>query len=253
MALTAASYEGLLALLRNEPFTDINVDALSRWAFHLTSLDGLHRALLYTPQHLFSYSLLLVMLLLVMRRVPLDRATATVCGLLLGGMAGTSIVTAMLAGPWLVLVLFLRRRSARSFLGLAAWTTTTALTLLAWFVALGFFGGAGGALILRVPAWPELFSVLALDAGALMLLVALRRRPRSAFEGETALLAGLALFAILFLDLEGYEGVWMAWRAGKRSARLPRYPGGGDARKRNPSTPWAHRRSGPSDDRARRL
>ena len=214
VALTAASYEGLLVLLRKESFTDINVDALSRWAFHLTSLDGLHRSLLYTPQHLFSYSLLLVLLLLVMRRVPLDRATATVCGFLLGGMAGTSIVTAMLAGPWLVLVFFLRRRSARSFLGVAAWTTTTALSLLAWFVALGFFGDAGGALVLRVPAWQELVSLLALDAGALVLLLALRRRPRSVLEGEIALLAGMALVAILFLDLEGYEGVWMAWRAG---------------------------------------
>jgi hypothetical protein len=27
-------------------------------------------------------------------------------------------------------------------------------------------------------------------------------------------LAGLALLAVLFLDLKGYEGVWMAWRAG---------------------------------------
>jgi hypothetical protein len=214
IALTAASYEGLLALLRHEPFTDINVDALARWAFQWTSLDGLHRSLLYTPQHLFSYSLLLVLLLLVIRREPSDRTTAVFSGSLLGGMAGTSIVTAMLAGPWLVWVLFWRRRNWRSFLGLAFWTTSSALALLVWFVLLGYFGEAGSALTFRVPAWPELVSVLGLDAGALFLLAASRRGRRSSLEWEVMLLAGLALVAVLFLDLRGYEGVWMAWRAG---------------------------------------
>jgi hypothetical protein len=130
-------------------------------------------------------------------------------------MAGTSIVTAMLAGPWTVGVLFFRSPSVRRFLDLSVWTAAPALLLLAGYVALGFFGDAGGALSLRSPRWPELFSVLLLDCGALVLLC-LYRLPSGfhRFDREIGALAGLALLAVLFLDLKGYEGVWMAWRAG---------------------------------------
>jgi hypothetical protein len=67
--------------------------------------------------------------------------------------------------------------------------------------------------VARAARWAELPAVLLFDCGALVLLVALRRR----FERrdlEIGALAVLALLAVLFLDLEGYEGIWMAWRAG---------------------------------------
>jgi hypothetical protein len=119
----------------------------------------------------------------------------------------------MLAGPWLVLVLFLRERSLGRFLALSFWIALPALSLLAWYFALGFFGEAGSALVTRTPRWAELPALLLFDCGALVLLVALRRRfERRDFE--IGALAAFALLAVLFLDLEGYEGVWMAWRAG---------------------------------------
>ncbi|HEY7699468.1 MAG TPA: hypothetical protein VIE88_13685 [Vicinamibacteria bacterium] len=225
VGLLAVSYEGLLTLLRSAlgegSFRDTNVDAFGRWVLGLVSLDGLHRSVLYTPQHLFSYSLLLVLLVLVHRGEPRNRSGSVLLGALLGGMAGTSIVTAMLAGPWTVGVTFFRRDrqdpqgSFRRVLALSLWTAAPALLLLAGFMALGFFGGASGSLTLRVPKWPELFSVLALDCGALSLLC-LYRIPSGfrRFDRELAALALLSLLAVLFLDLEGYEGVWMAWRAG---------------------------------------
>ncbi len=130
-------------------------------------------------------------------------------------MAGTSIVTAMLAGPWTLGVLFFRSPSVRRFLDLSLSIAAPALVLLAGYVGLGFFGDAGGALSLRSPRWPELFSVLTLDCGALVLLCLYRlSRGFRPFDGEIGALAGLALAAVLFLDLKGYEGVWMAWRAG---------------------------------------
>jgi hypothetical protein len=219
VTLLAVSYEGLLTLARHlsgaGSFRETNVDAFGRWVLGLVSLDGLHRSVLYTPQHLFSYSLLVVLLVLVLRGEPRDRAGALLLGVLLGGMAGTSIVTAILAGPWTIGVMFFRRESFRRFFDLSLWTAGPALLFLAAYVALGFFGDAGGALTLRSPRWPEPFSVLVLECGALCLLCAYRlstgfRR----FDREVAALAGLALLAVLFLDLEGYEGVWMAWRAG---------------------------------------
>ncbi len=217
ITLFAVSYEGLLTLvggfLGAGSFRDTNVDAFGRWVLGLVSLDGLHRSVLYTPQHLFSYSLLVVLLVLVLRGEPRDRAGAVLLGGLLGGMAGTSIVTALLAGPWMASVLFLRSPSFRRFLEISLWTAAPALLLLSSYVVLGFFGDAGGALSLRLPRWPELFSVLLLDCGALCLLCAFRAGFRR-FDFELAALAGLALLAVLFLDLTGYEGVWMAWRAG---------------------------------------
>jgi hypothetical protein len=210
--VAAASYEGLFAL---GSFRDMNVDAFGRWALGLVSLDGLHRAVLYTPQHLFSYSLLVVLLVLLHRGEPRDRWGAALLGALLGGMAGTSIVTALLAGPWTLGVLFFRERSLSRFIELSFWTAAPALVLLGCFLALGFFGDAGGALTLRIPRWPEPFSVLLLDCGALCLLCLFRARiPFGRFDREVLALAGLALLAVLCLDLKGYEGVWMAWRAG---------------------------------------
>ena len=213
IVIGAVSYEGVLALVRSEPWTDINVDALSRWVFELISLDGLHRSMLYTPQHLFSYSLLLVLILLLVRGEPKDVRGAVLCGVLLGGMAGTSIVTAMLAGPWFVVVLW-RRRAEVPFLTTACVATATAFGFLAWYVVLGFFGDAGAALTVRVPRALELPSILMLDAGALCVLAVSRWRRRRPFDVELVMLAALALVAVLFLDLRGYEGVWMAWRGG---------------------------------------
>ncbi len=217
--LVAASWEGLAVIARagwlGEPlgsFRDTNLDAFSRWVFELTSLDGLHRSLLYTPQHLFSYSLLLILVLLVLRGEPRGVGSSLLSGALLGGMAGTSIVTAMLAGPWLVWVRWSRGGSVGSCLADLAVLGATSLACLGWYFELGFFGDAGSALILRGPQLLEIPALVAFECGPLLLLaVAAVARPTTR---PFSLLAGMALLAILFLDIRGYEGIWMAWRAG---------------------------------------
>ncbi|HSF16708.1 MAG TPA: hypothetical protein VLK65_14260 [Vicinamibacteria bacterium] len=213
VAIASASFDGVLVLLSPGAWTDSNVDAFGRWALESTSLDGLHRSILYAPQHLFSYSLLVILIALVLDGKPRDRRTAVLCGILLGGMAGTSIVSAMLAGPWLVLLLFLRRESLEEFLVLSGTATLVALMFLGWYFAIGFFSGAATALTFRVPQVLELISVPLIDCGALLLLLLFRRKLER-IDGEVAALAILALAAVFFVDLKGYEGVWMAWRAG---------------------------------------
>jgi hypothetical protein len=206
----------LRAGLGVESWTQVNLDAFSRWVLGLVSLDGLHRSILYTPQHLFSYSLLVLLIVLVTRGEPRDRRTAVLAGALLGGMAGTSIVTAMLAGPWLLLVIGLRSASLRRFVELSIWTAVPALVLLAWYVVLGFFGDAGGVLALRSPRLMELPAVLLIEAGALFFLLMLRigKKRLERRDFELLALSAASLAAVLLLDIEGYEGVWMAWRAG---------------------------------------
>jgi len=220
--LAAASYEGAAALAKAVAageslgsFRELNVDAFSRWVLQLTSLDGLYRSLLYTPQHLFSYSLLLVLMLLVVLPPCQTRPGAgasLLAGALLGGMAGTSIVTAMLAGPWLVLMILRRSESLRAALEPLLLVGVASLGCLAWFFHLGFFSEAGAALVLRRPLAAELPALALLEVGPLLLLAA--PALREARARSMALLAGLALMAVLTLDIAGYEGLWMAWRAG---------------------------------------
>lgn len=211
--LGAVGFDGLVALLRNEPWRNVNVDAISRWVFELISIDGLHRSLLYTPQHLFSYSLLLVLILVLIRGGPRDLQEAILAGVLLGGMAGTSIVTAMIVGPWFVVVSWRRRRGVSSFPSVLV-ATVTSLGLLFWYFHLGFFGGASEALTFRVPMVLEFLSVILLDVGALFLILLTRRMSQIEFDWDLLLLATLSISTVLFVDVRGYEGVWMAWRAG---------------------------------------
>lgn len=217
--LAAASYEGVALLIRSlwvgDPsggFRNMNVDAFSRWVFELTSLDGLHRSLLYTPQHLFSYTLLLILILLVLRGQPRGLRSSALAGFLLGGIAGTSIVTAMLAGPWLVAVRVARRgallTTVRDLVGIGL----VSLGCLGWYFVLGFFGEAGAALALRQPRLLEVPAILIIECGALLLLSLPAWFERRSLP--LVVLAAMSLLAVLSLDIRGYEGVWMAWRAG---------------------------------------
>ncbi len=219
IGVAAASYEGLAALVRaawiGEPlgsFRDMNVDAFSRWFFELTSLDGLHRSLLYTPQHLYSYSLLLILVLLLYRGEPRGIASSILAGVVLGAMAGTSIVTAMIAGPWLVMGRTMEGGQKSYLLRDLFIVGTTALAFLGWYFALGFFDEAGGALVPRVPRLAEVPALLLLEAGPLFFLGLPALADR--YARPITALAGMALMAILFMDIGSYPGVWMAWRAG---------------------------------------
>jgi hypothetical protein len=219
IGLVAASYEGMAALLRSlwlgeslGAFRNMNLDAFSRWFFELTSLDGLHRSLLYTPQHLYSYSLLLILVLLVYRFEPRGVASSILAGGILGGMAGTSIVTAMIAGPWLVMGRIMEGGQKSSMFRDLFIMAATALACLGWYFELGFFGEAGGALVPRLPRLAEMPALLLLEAGPLFLLALPALGERHA--RPIASLAAMALMAILFMDIGSYPGVWMAWRAG---------------------------------------
>jgi hypothetical protein len=214
--LAAASYEGVSILLRSfwtgGSFRDLNVDAFTRWVFGLTSLDGLHRSLLYTPQHLFSYSLLLILILLVVRGKTRGLELSSFAGLLLGGMAGTSIVTAMLAGPWYAGVRVASGGDKRSLMRDLVGMGLVSSACLGLYFVLGFFGEAGAALFVRRPRLLEVPAILILECGALLLLGLPAWFDRRAWPW--LVLAAMSLLAVLSLDIRGYEGIWMAWRAG---------------------------------------
>jgi hypothetical protein len=89
---------------------------------------------------------------------------------------------------------------------------TVSFACLAWYFALGFFGGAGSALSIRSPKAFEIPALLLLECGPLVILAAVAwKNPRLR---PVAVLAAMSFLAVLTLDIRGYEGVWMAWRAG---------------------------------------
>jgi hypothetical protein len=68
--LFAGSYEGLYSIYhlrsKNLPlsrFTDLNIDAITRWLWRTPQIDTMFRALLYAPQHLLVLTLMLMVLL----------------------------------------------------------------------------------------------------------------------------------------------------------------------------------------------
>jgi hypothetical protein len=86
------------------------------------------------------------------------------------------------------------------------------LACLGWYLSLGFFGEAGAALVLRQPQFLEIPALLILECGALAVLSVPAWAERRLLP--VGALAALGFVAVLSLDIRGYEGVWMAWRAG---------------------------------------
>jgi hypothetical protein len=86
------------------------------------------------------------------------------------------------------------------------------LASLGWYFSLGFFGEAGTALVLRRPQLLEIPALLILECGALFVLSLPAWRERQSWHFVA--LAAVSFVAVLSLDIRGYEGVWMAWRAG---------------------------------------
>ena len=89
---------------------------------------------------------------------------------------------------------------------------TVSIACLAWFFYLGFFGDAGAALTLRRPQLLEIPALIIFECGPLVMLSVASWKSRTV--RPFAFLALLCLVGVLCLDIRGYEGVWMAWRAG---------------------------------------
>ena len=121
-------------------------------------------------------------------------------------------MTAMLAGPWLVIVRVSRGGDPKAMARDLAAVGAVSAACLAWFFHLGFFGDAGAALTLRRPQLLEIPALLIFECGPLVLLSLASWKSRTV--RPFAVLALLSFLAVLFLDIRGYEGVWMAWRAG---------------------------------------
>jgi hypothetical protein len=232
LAVVASSAEGLYAtvelLRRGVPLSalrELNIDAISSWWFQALSVDGLQRAIWYTPQHSMAYALGLLALAIAARRgAAMPASVAAVAGLCLG----LSLMMSPFSGGALtlvygVVVLWDSLARPRS-LGQAILTQVPAVAMVAgalvWCIANRTFEGAGGAvafglssrsarttpMVLLLAVGPAL-----IPAAAGALLAAVRRFPREIRPALIGVATALGLAYGVTLVL---EDIWIGWRAG---------------------------------------
>lgn len=230
----ASSFEGAYYLwqqsARGSPlgqFRVTNIDALTRWFWNLPGVDGFHRAMWWTPQHLMALALALIVLLATVRaRRPHTVGPAAFDGLMLGGMVIVSSFNGVLLVAWYAVmhVAMLIMDRGR---GLLRWAL---LRAVAAAVVAGFVGlTVGLGMIQSTPnaflfGWnryflrgPWAFILLsfgpALFAAPFGIAAALRASRRLL----TALLALVAVSAVAFLqvDLRGHENTQVTFRTGQ--------------------------------------
>ena len=157
LVVLAASAEGLIAIwelaARGTPLVklrDLNIDAITAWKYHGLRIDGVHRTMLYTPQHGLSCALALLGLVPVAQAgvgAPLGVVVAT--GLLLG--LSTAVNPFLGAAFSLDLrALHRRRRSPQPQLRHGTPSSRVgrgaARVAVVWGTVNGMGSGAGGAL-----------------------------------------------------------------------------------------------------------
>jgi hypothetical protein len=157
LVVIAASAEGVIAMWhltsRGMPLSelrDLNIDAITAWKYHGLRIDGVHRTMLYTPQHGLSCALALLALVPVASLgVALPVGVIVTTGLLLG--LSTAINPFLGAAFSLIYGLFVlfdavRTRSAITRLFLHAWAAIPPVLAIAWGTLNSMGAGAGGAL-----------------------------------------------------------------------------------------------------------
>lgn len=230
VTVTSASAEGLYGIwtlkIRGDPLANLrllNIDALTAWFLRSLTIDGLPRALWYTPQHAFACAVALVALIIASApgshrpriaafTAGLALALSLVCSPFLGG--ALSLVYGATAA-WRAL----RAPHPVRSLTAAAFAAIPVMAAFGWCVASGTFEGAGGAvefgLSRRAAAAPVRTLVFALGPVLLAATAGLLAGARAGYRWQAAvvsLLFGLGLF--FFVTLAS-EPVWIGWRAGQ--------------------------------------
>ena len=230
LVVMAASAEGLIAICelvaRGTPLVklrDLNIDAITAWKYHGLRIDGVHRTMLYTPQHGLSCALALLALAPVAQAgVNAPQGVIVASGLLLG--LSTAVNPFLGAAFSLAYGLFIawdatRSRSLGTALARHGWAAVPPVVAIAWGTMNGMGSGAGGALTLGLAGFarnaPIVTLLMSLGPVLLPALVAFvpdRRLPtRPVMLAGCGLTVGLGLLYFVMLS----EKSWVSFRAGQ--------------------------------------
>jgi len=233
MSLLFTSPEGLYAWFdlwrQDRPLSLVrylNIDAVSRWLFGALPIDGLHRLLLYQPQHQIGYALACTSLLIMVQqfRAPRTRA-AGAAGVLLACALLISTFAAVMAAVMLVAVGLASVVTARAWKVGALQVIWGGVPVLAavWLSRHLEYVAGGGQLIDVMPnplAARHPIAGPLLSAGPVLVVLAIGawlwcRRARGR---APAVLTGVAFLVsaafYYFVDVRDHQDVYVGWRAG---------------------------------------
>ena len=231
----ASSYEGTAALWEHwrisAPFDLVrllNIDAITRWLYGGMPIDGLHRVLLYQPQHALGYVLGLLGVMAVARRTrQRDPAVFVAAGALLAmstlissfaGVMFTAVAAAF------ELVGTLRRRGWMAAAFNAPYAALPLAVAVAIVTALQYVDHPDNTNLsvirfgLNLLATQHFWLVTILSLGPLLLLgaagaiVALRRGVGEAWPLGAMLIVGLVFY--FYVDIRDHQDVYVGWRVG---------------------------------------
>lgn len=230
----ASSFEGAYFLWsqfsRGAPvgqFRVWNIDAVTRWMWNLPGVDGFHRAMWWTPQHLMALTLALITLLILVRTErPHTLAPAVLEGALLGGVVALSSFNGVMLVGWYavtqITILVMDRGEP-----LFAWLRSrlVAAVIVAGFVGLTMMAG----MVQMIPnaflfGWnkyflrgPWAFTLLSFGPALFLAPLGIRAALRSSRRLVVALAALVAVSVVTFLlvDLRGHENTQVTFRTGQ--------------------------------------
>jgi hypothetical protein len=229
--IAASSFEGAWFLWRQaqaglplSEFKVFNVDAATRWLRNLPGVDGLHRAMWWTPQHETALMFGLVALLLAVRaRRPNSVSRGVADGLLLGGAVAFSSFNGVLLVAWYALaeLVNLGTDRGREFGRWVLSRGTAAVIVLAFLgltIALGMVQRTPNSLIWGWNRYflrgPWLF-VLVNFGPALFLAPLGVARLAGASRRLLVRLVALTIVAVvvfLLLDIRGHQNAYVVFR-----------------------------------------
>lgn len=203
----------------------VNTDAVSRWVYQSMPVDGLHRLLLYQPQHQVGYALGLSAILLAARAIePTRPPLMFAIGSLLASALLMSSFAALMALVMATLWVCGRLIAARRWLsiplcGLAgAIPLAGALALTRWMETVDGDGRQLVELMANPVAFRRPILALALSFGPPVCLgsigAVLAWRARNRHLALPALVVLVSLFFYFFVDVRGHQHVYVGWRAG---------------------------------------
>ncbi|MCI0607049.1 DUF2298 domain-containing protein [bacterium] len=177
--LFAGSYEGLYAIyhLRSKSlpighFSDLNIDAITRWFWRTPQIDTMFRALLYAPQHLLVLTVMLMALLHKKEETTLG-SRLFLMGLIFSTLGFAAIIGAVfIAGSLLFLLLAFLKEPRAKAKELLLTGLVGALFLFVYFPFLHMFklGAGEWSFGLVATVWQTLPQYLLLNWGALLFL-----------------------------------------------------------------------------------
>ena len=232
--MLASSFEGAFFLWgqiqRGRPLSEFrvwNIDAVTRWMWNLPGVDGFHRGMWWTPQHLMALTLALIVLLTIVRvRRSNSVGSAVLEGLMLGGIVALSSFNGVMLVAWYAIahVLMLIANRGR---GIGAWLVARSIAaviviaFLGLTVVLGMVQMIPNAFLFGWNAYflrgPWAFILLSFGPALFLAPFGIARAFRVSGRLVIALGALVAVSAIAFLqvDLRGHENTQVTFRTGQ--------------------------------------